>query len=141
MRELGPIWFPTGSYLGQSAGRTAGLPMQKNDSDCSSMAQHALVLGSRGHVKPDPLVLAQCVQSVNTALQPDSSPESVKPKSRCLAPRASAIKNKAFLRQWQHELRLLKDAQPGQCMRQSGPFLQSCATVFWLMSGHHLLNP
>ena len=32
-------------------------------------------------------------------------------------------KNRAFLRQWQQELRLLKEDQPDQSMRQSGPFL------------------
>ena len=34
-------------------------------------------------------------------------------------------KNRASLRQWQQELRLLKEDQPDQSMRQSGPFLQS----------------
>ena len=33
------------------------------------------------------------------------------------------------LRQWQHELRLLKEDQPDPSMRQSGPFLQSGASV------------
>ena len=32
-------------------------------------------------------------------------------------------RNRASLRQWQHELRLLKEDQPDQSMRQSGPFL------------------
>ena len=34
-------------------------------------------------------------------------------------------RSKDFLRQWQHELRLLKEDQPDPSMRQSGPFLQS----------------
>ena len=38
-------------------------------------------------------------------------------------------RSKASLRQWQHELRLLKDDQPDLSMRQSGPFLQSGASV------------
>ena len=33
-------------------------------------------------------------------------------------------KSRASLRQWQHELRLLKEDQPDQSMRQSEPFLQ-----------------
>ena len=37
-------------------------------------------------------------------------------------------KNKASLRQRQQGLRLLKDDQPDQSMRQSGPFLQWCVT-------------
>ena len=42
------------------------------------------------------------------------------------------------LRQWQHELRLLKEDQPDPSMRQSGPFLQSGASVIRWTSGHHL---
>ena len=47
-------------------------------------------------------------------------------------------KNRASLRQWQQELRLLKEDQPDQSMRQSGPFLQSGATLIRWTSGHHL---
>ena len=36
-------------------------------------------------------------------------------------------RSRASLRQWQHELRLLKEDQPDLSMRQSGPFLQSGA--------------
>ena len=56
-----------------------------------------------------------------------------------LAPQLS--KNKASLRQWQNELRLLKESQPDQFMRQSGPFLQNGATVIRWTSGHHLSKP
>ena len=83
---------PTGSHLGLS-GEVAGLPMQEIHSDCSRVAQHALVLGSSGHVKPDHTVPAQPAYSV---IQSDSTQESVKPKSTCLAPRASAIKEQGF---------------------------------------------
>ena len=47
-------------------------------------------------------------------------------------------RSKASLRQWQHELRLLKEGQPDLSMRQSGPFLQSGASVIRWTSGHHL---
>ena len=47
-------------------------------------------------------------------------------------------RNKASLRQWQQELRLLKEDQPDQSMRQSGPFLQSGASVIRWTSDHHL---
>ena len=50
-------------------------------------------------------------------------------------------RNKASLRQWQHELRLLKEDQPDLSMRQSGPFLQSGASVIRWTSGHHLRKP
>ena len=47
-------------------------------------------------------------------------------------------RSRATLRQWQHELRLLKEDQPDQSMRQTGPFLQSGALVISWTSGHHL---
>ena len=47
-------------------------------------------------------------------------------------------KNRASLRQWQQELRLLKEDQPDLSMRQSGPFLQSGASLIRWTSGHHL---
>ena len=89
--------------------------MQEHHSDCTRVAQHALVLGPSGHAKPDPSVPPQPAQLANTALQSDSSQESAKPKSACLAPRTSVIKE-----HWN---------QPDQSMRQSGPFLKSGASV------------
>ena len=47
-------------------------------------------------------------------------------------------RSKASLRQWQHELRLLKEDEPDLSMRQSGPFLRSGASVIRWTSGHHL---
>ena len=42
------------------------------------------------------------------------------------------------LRQWQRELRFLEGDQPDQSMRQSGPFLQSGASLIRWTSGHPL---
>ena len=132
----GSICLPTSSHSGQSGGETKGLPMQEDHSDYSRMAQHALVLGSGSHVQLDPSVPAQ---SADSAIQSDSTQESVEPKSPCLAHRAPAIKEQGFsVRQWQHKLRLLKESQPNQSMKQSGPFLQGSATVIRWTSGHHL---
>ena len=64
--------------------------MQENNSDCSGVAQHALVLGSSGHVHPNP---TEPAQPVDTALQSDPSQKSDKSKTLCMAPRASAIKD------------------------------------------------
>ena len=47
-------------------------------------------------------------------------------------------RNRASLRQWQQELRLLKEDLPDQSMRQSGPFLPSGASLIRWTSGHHL---
>ena len=95
MGGSGRICLPTSSYLGQSGGEVAGLPMQENHSDCSGVAQHTLVLGPSGHVQSDPTepVLAQ---PVNLALQSDPSQKSGKPKSPCMAPRATSIKKQGF---------------------------------------------
>ena len=49
--------------------------MQENHSDCPRVAQHALVLGSSGHIQPNP---PEPAQSVNTALQSDPSQKSDK---------------------------------------------------------------
>ena len=60
------------------------------------MAQHVLILGPSNHVQSDSTELAQSAQSTPPTVQPDSSHESVKPKSARMAPRASAIKEQGF---------------------------------------------
>ena len=47
-------------------------------------------------------------------------------------------RSKVSLRQWQQELRLLKGDPPDQSTRQSGPFLQSGASLIRWTSGHPL---
>ena len=49
-----------------SGGEVTRLPMQENHSDCSGVAQHALVLGSSGHAQPHPAEPAQSVQPVHS---------------------------------------------------------------------------
>ena len=73
----GNIHLPTISHIGQS-GDVAGLPMQENHSDCSGVAQHALVLGSIGHVQSNPTDPAHSVQPVDTIIQLDPSQKSDK---------------------------------------------------------------
>ena len=92
----GPIRLPTGSHLGQSGGEATGLPLQQNNSDCTRVAQHALVLGPGSNVKPDPSVSAQHAQPSVSAIQPGPSQEPGEPEPTCLAPRASAIKEQGF---------------------------------------------
>ena len=93
MGESGCICLPTSGHLGQSGGEVAGLPLQENHSDCSGVAQHALVLGSSDHVQSDP---TEPAQPVDTALQSDPSQKSDKPKSPCMAPRATVINEQGF---------------------------------------------
>ena len=96
MGGSGHIHLSTSGHLGQSGGEVTGHPMQEDHSDCPWVAQHAVVLGFSDHVQPDPTVHAQPAQLTNTALQSDPSQESDKPKSPCVAPRATAIKKQGF---------------------------------------------
>ena len=68
MGGSGHIRLPTSSHIGQTGGEVAGLPMQENHSDCSGVTQHALVLGSNGHVQPYPTEPTHSAQPVDTAL-------------------------------------------------------------------------
>ena len=88
----GSLCLLTSSHLGQSGGEVAGLPVQQNDTDCTRVAQHVLVLGPGGHVQSDPSVPAKPAQSGYSISQPDPTQNSGKPESPCLAPRATAIK-------------------------------------------------
>ena len=92
----GRDWLSTSSHLGQSGGEVTGLPLQQNHSDCSRVAQHALVLGSSGNVQPDSTVPAQHSKLIVSTIQPGSTQEPVKSESTRLAPRASAIKEQGF---------------------------------------------
>ena len=96
MGGCGCICLPTSSHLGQSGGKVARLPMQKNHSGCSGVTQHALVLGPSDHVQSDPTEPALLAQHVNAALQSDSSQKSDKSNSPCMAPRATSIKEQGF---------------------------------------------
>ena len=93
MGGSGRLRLPTSSHLGQSVGEVTGLPLQENHSDCSGVAQHALVLGSSDHVQSDP---TEPAQPVDTAFQLDPSQKSDKSKSPCMASRATAIKEQGF---------------------------------------------
>ena len=93
MGESGRIHLPTSGQLGQSGGEVAGLTLQENHSDCSGVAQHALVWGFSDHVQSDP---TEPAQPVDTTFQSDPSQKSDKPRSPCMAPRATAIKEQGF---------------------------------------------
>ena len=80
----------------KSGGEVTGLPLQQDHSDCTRVAQHALVWGSGGNVQSDPSVSAQPAQVGISTIQPDSAQEPVKLELTCLAPRATAIKEQGF---------------------------------------------
>ena len=114
----GPICLPTSCHLGQSGGEIARLPVQQIHSDCTRVAQHALVLGSGDHVLSDPTLPAQQTRLTDSTIQPDLPQESGESELTCLAPIATA------LRQWQDELRLLKEDLPDLPMPQYSGGLQ-----------------
>ena len=62
----GPIGFPTSSHPRQSGGEIALLPLHENQFDFSVVAQHALGLGSSGHVQPNTI---EPVQPTDTTIQ------------------------------------------------------------------------
>ena len=96
MGGSGRIRLSTSSHLGQGGGEVTGPPLQENHSDCSGVAQYPMVLGSSDHVQPDSTEPAQPAQLVDTTLQSDPSQKSDQPKSPCMAPRATAIKEQGF---------------------------------------------
>ena len=99
------------------------------------MAQHALVLGLGEHVKPGPLGLPNLLTQPFNQIR-HRNLTNLNLHAWLLEPQR--LRNRASLRQWRQELRLLKEDQPDQSMRQSGPFLQSGATLIGWTSGHHL---
>ena len=135
MGGSGPICIPTSKHLGQSSGEVAGLPVQENHSDCSGVAQHAMVLGPSDHAQKNPTELYLPAKSAHTTIQSDSTQQSDKPKSTWLL-EPQQLRSRASLRQWQHELRLLREDQPDQSIRKSGSFLQSGASLIRWASGH-----
>ena len=135
MGGYGRIRLPSDSHPGQGSRETMGHPLHEVHSHCPGMAQHALVLGPSGHVQPDPI---ESAQPVNTALQSDPSQKSENLNLHAWLLEPQQSRNRVSLRQWQQELKLLRGFQPDQSMRQSGPFLQSGASLMRWTSGHPL---
>ena len=91
---------------------------------------------SRSAIIPTKSESAQSSQPANTALNqiPHRNLTNLNLHAWLLEPPQS--RSRASLRQWQHELRLLREDQPDQYMRQSAPFLQSGASAIRWTSGH-----
>ena len=116
MGGSGRICLPTSSHLGQSGGEVAGPPVQENHSDSSGVAQYALVLVAMSSQIPLslPNLLTQPFNQI-----PHKKLTNLNLHAWLLEPQQS--RSRASLRQWQQELRLLKEDQPDQSIRQSGP--------------------
>ena len=96
MGESGCVRLPTDSHIGQSGGEITGLPIPKVDHYCPGVAQHDMVLGPSGNVQSGPITLASTAKPTDPTLQPGPSQESDKPKSPCMALRATSIKEQGF---------------------------------------------
>ena len=81
-------------------------------------------LGPSGNVQSDPSEPVLLAQPVNSALQSDPSQKSDNLNLHAWLLEPHQSRSRASLKQWQQELRLLKEDQPDQSMRQSGPLLQ-----------------
>ena len=138
MGRSGCIRLPTDRHIGQSGGEATGLPVQETHSDCPGVAQHALVLGPSDQSSQVPLSLPNLPSLLTQPFNqiPHRNLTNLNLHAWLLKPQQS--KNRASLRQWQQELRLLKEDLPDQSMRRSGPFLQSGASLIRWTSGHHL---
>ena len=102
-----PLCLPTSSHFGKSGGEVTGLPVQQNHSDCSSVAQHALILEASAMSSQIQLCLSNLpnllTQSFNQSIYRNLS--NLNFHAWPLEPQQS--RSRASLRQWQHKLRLL----------------------------------
>ena len=110
MGGSGCLCLPTSSHIRQGGGEAAGLPMQENNSDCSGMAEHALVLGFSGHVQPNNLSLPSLPNLLTQPCNqiPHRNLSNLNLHAWLVEPQQS--KSRAYLRQWQKELKLLRQS-------------------------------
>ena len=137
MGGSGRLCLPTNRHIGQSGGEAAGWPLQENNSDfwwpnmtwfwdlVAMSSQIPLSLPSL------PNLLTQPFNQI-----PHRNLTNLNLNAWLLEPQQSRCRTS--LRQWQDELRLLREDQSDQYMRQSGPFLQSGASAIRRTSGHPL---
>ena len=138
MGRTGPIRLPIGDHLGQSGGEAVRLPLQQDNTDCTRVAQHALVLGSGSHVQSDSPVPAQPAQSGNSAIQPDPTQKSVKSQPPCLAPRATAIKEQGFSEAVAARIEAPQRRSTRSVYEAKWTIFTISASLIRWTSGHHL---
>ena len=136
MGRSGPIYLPTSSHLGKMVEKLQDYPCNRIiliAPGWPNMPWDLVAMSSQ-----IPLCLANLPnlvsQPFNQTLHRNLS--NLNLHAWLLEPQQS--RSRDSLRQWQHELRLLKEDQPDPSMRQSGPFLQSDASVIRWTSGHQL---
>ena len=138
MGWTGPIRLPTGGHLGQSGVRLLDYPCNRIILIAPGWPNMPWFWDLVTMSSQIPLCLPNLpnlvTQPFNQTLHKNLS--NINLHAWLLEPQQS--RSRVSLRQWQHELRFLKEDQPDQCMRQSGPFLQSGASLIRWTSGHHL---
>ena len=70
--------------------------MSTDHSDCTGMAQHAMVLGPSQHVSSNSPLTSPSGESVHSTIQSVPAQRPPQLKSACLAPRATAIQQAGF---------------------------------------------
>ena len=134
------VCFSPSIVTGQGGQQTVGPSLQESDPHSSGLAQHAVVLGPSGTVVSIPFCLPShpdlVTQPFNKARHRNLT--NLNLHAWLLEPRLS--RSKGSLAQWRHELKLLKEVQPEQSMRQSGPFLSDGVNQVRWTSGLHLSN-
>ena len=134
------VYFSPSVVTGQGDQQTVGPSLQESDPNSSGLAQHAMVLGPGGTVVSDSSLPTQSSRPSDTAIQQGTSQDltNLNLHAWLLEPRQS--RSRVSLAQWRHELRLLKEVQPEQSMRQNGPFLSNGVNQVRWTSGVHLSN-
>ena len=138
MGGSGPLCLSPNSHIGQGSGEVAGLPVQQNHSDRPRVAKHALVLDLVAMSSQIPLSLPKLPNLLTQPFSqtPHRNLTNLNLHAWLLEPQQS--RSTVSLRRWQQELKLLKENQPDQSMKQNGPFLQSGASLIRWTSEHPL---
>ena len=92
----GHVPFPSSVSDGEGGQQAVRSLVSQSNSDCSRMAQHALVLGPSGVVSDGSSLSPAPSRSSDPTFQRGTSQGSGKPKSPCLAPRAQTIREQGF---------------------------------------------
>ena len=117
-RALGrsrPLWFPTGSHLGQSGGDVARVPMQENHSEYSRGSPNMPWFWNLVTILSQILVCLPNLLTQPFSQIPHRNLQNLNLHAWLLEPLLS--RSRGSLRRWQHELRLLKGSQPDQSMK------------------------
>ena len=97
MGESGCVCFSSGVSSQPGGVQDGGSGLSQNDSSCSGMAQHALVLGPGKALSSGALSASTSKGLGNSTLQRCSSLEPQQFEPTCLAPRACSIKQQGFM--------------------------------------------